>query len=128
MEKKIVKEMRGKRFIYKDERGNEISTYEETLYDVKVVVLEPLRDFLNMEFEGDEAQKMASIAGALLERAEKKIDVASDYIDEHHGIVKMVRASYRQGSVKPETIIDIVFIPCKEMNVDGAKVMTRADR
>lgn len=112
---KVVKETKGKGCVCRDEQGEEIYTYEETLDCVVEVNLEPLQDFLNMVFEDNEAQKMASVAKALLERAKEKIDVASEYITEHYGTVQMIRASYIQHSVKPETILGLTFIPAKEV-------------
>lgn len=100
--------------IYRDEEGQEISTYTEDVDCIARVKLEPLRDFLNMTFDDNEAQKMAFIAGALLERAEGKIYEATKYIEKNYGTVNLVRATYNQeADIDPETILGVVFTPSK---------------
>lgn len=113
-EEKIVKEMKSGKCIYRNQQGEEISTYGETFDSLFRANIEPLRDFLNMTFDDDGAQRMAFIAKALLERVEEKLNVASEYIAEHCGSIEMMMADHFQGIVKPETIVDVVFEPCEK--------------
>jgi hypothetical protein len=112
---KITKEMNGGVCVYQDEKGEPVHTYKEDVDWIVRVTLEPLRDFLDMIGEDDESQKAMFIAKALLERAEEKIYEATEYLQKNFGMVEMIKASYLQHSVKPETILDVVFTPCKEV-------------
>ena len=109
----ITKEMNDGICVYRDEQGEEIGTFEETLDWIVRVQLEPLRDFLNMDIDGD-SETVLHIAQPLLARAEEKIYEAARYIEEEYGSVEIVRARYHQ-SIEPETMLNIVFTPCEEV-------------
>jgi hypothetical protein len=109
MEKFSIEEESGEK-VYKDERGEKIDTYRDTLRDILSLNLEPLHDFLKMLPEEDETQSMMFIAEALLERAENKVYAAIDYLDKNYGELEIIKASYRQY-IKPETMLDIKFTP-----------------
>jgi hypothetical protein len=111
---KITKEMSDGKCVYRDERGDIINTYTESVEDVMNLKLAPLRDFLEMLSgvdDDDDLLKAANIALALLDRAEEKIDKAADYIDKNYGIVEIEKARYQQFTT-PETMLGIVFRPC----------------
>jgi len=105
-------ETEGGEKVYKDDRGDKIGTYTETVREIMSLKLEPLHDFLNMIPEEDEAQRMMYIVKALLEGAEKYIYEAIDYIENNYGEVEIVKAMYRQR-VTAETMLDIKFTPPK---------------
>lgn len=114
MEKTTRETIEGK-CVYRDEKGEIIITYTESLEDVLNRTLAPLRDFLEMQSEvddDDDLLRAAYIALALLERAEGKIDTAADYIDKNYGRVEIEKASYRQFTT-PETMLGVVFRPCE---------------
>ncbi|MCX5839408.1 MAG: hypothetical protein NTW71_12980 [Deltaproteobacteria bacterium] len=113
---KITKEMSEGKCVYRNERGEIINTYTETVEDVMNSKMAPLRDFLEMQRnreDDDDVVKVAYIALALLERAEEKTDEAADYIDKNYGRVEIERAMYEQY-VLPETMLGVVFRPRQE--------------
>ncbi len=113
--KKSAKRITLKDGIYRDSENKEISTYKEDIGWIIRVNLEPLQDFLGMCHETD-AQREMFIAEALLERAEEKIYEAIEYTRKNYGTVELVRATYQQeDKIKPETILDVVFTPSKEV-------------
>ncbi len=118
---KVTKQNKNGKVVYCDTEG-EISTYEDELDFMISCVLEPLKDFLGMVFDDDEAQKMANIAEILLQRVEEKINTTIGYVIKNHGMIKLVRASYAQNRIKPETIFDIIFEPCEVNKAQGPEV------
>lgn len=112
---KITKEISGGESVYRDEKGEILTTYSESLEDILNTTLVPLRDFLKMQSDvedDDDLIRAAYIALALLERVEGKIDAAADYIDKNYGRVEIERVRHRQ-SVTPETMLGVVFRPCR---------------
>jgi hypothetical protein len=110
MEEIIKEQGKEGKAIYKTKDGKKIETYKEDVEWIAQVVLDPLWDFLNMEFEDNDGQTMVNITKALLERAEEKIYEATEYLEKNYGKIELERASYHQ-SIKPETILGIVFTP-----------------
>lgn len=111
VKQEIRKKKRGEDWIYLDGEGEEIFTYKEDVDWVAQVALEPLRNFLTMTIDSDNTEAVLHIAEALLERAEKKIYEATNYLNKNYGVVEMVRAQHRQKNVEPEIILDVVFTP-----------------
>jgi len=107
---KITKETSGGESVYRDERGDVITVYTESIDDVMDRTLAPLRNFLEMLSEvddDDDLLRAAYIALALLERAEGKIDTAANYIIDNYGRVEIEKASYRQFTTA-ETMLGVV--------------------